>query len=58
MLVPCIPVRDSDMVAGPVASSWRQRLLHADVDQISFHTSTAADLLDNSNPFVSWMQNP
>jgi hypothetical protein len=46
-----------DMVAGPVASSWRQRLLHADVDQISFHTSTAAALLNNSNPVVSWMQN-
>lgn len=47
-----------DVVAGPVASSWRQRLLHADVDQISFHTSAAAKLLDNSNPVVSWMQSP
>ncbi len=36
-----------DIVIGPVASQWRQRLTIADVDQISFHTDRAIALLVN-----------
>jgi Protein of unknown function (DUF3990) len=39
-----------DIVGGPVAASWRQRLTLHDVDQVSFHTPRAATLLDRSNP--------
>ncbi len=39
-----------DMVVGPVAASWRQRLMIYDADQISFHTARAIYLLDSSNP--------
>jgi len=39
-----------DVVIGPVAASWRQRLTIYDADQISFHTDPAANLLNNSNP--------
>ena len=41
-----------DVVIGPVAAFWRQRLIIGDVDQVSFHTNRAAKLLDNSNPKV------
>ncbi len=35
-----------DIVIGPVAAAWRQRLTIYDADQFSFHTSTAAAVLD------------
>lgn len=38
-----------DVVVGPVAAFWRQRLAIYDADQVSFHTSTAADLLNDRN---------
>jgi hypothetical protein len=38
-----------DVVIGPVAASWRQRLSIYDADQISFHTPGAANLLNSSN---------
>jgi len=39
-----------DVAIGPVAASWRQRLTIHDADQVSFHTSRAATLLNSSNP--------
>ena len=36
-----------DVVAGPVTGSWRKQTLIPDSDQISFHTTKAASLLDN-----------
>lgn len=39
-----------DVVIGPVAASWRQRLTIYDADQISFHTDRAAQLLNQSSP--------
>jgi hypothetical protein len=39
-----------DVVIGPVAAIWTQRLAIYDADQISFHTDKAADLLNKSNP--------
>lgn len=37
-----------DVVIGPVAAAWRQRLTIYDADQISFHTSNAAAVLNRS----------
>jgi len=37
-----------DVLVGPVAASWRQRLCFSDGDQISFHTQPGADVLDAS----------
>lgn len=37
-----------DVVAGPVAAVWRTRLSLGGCDQISFHTTAAAQLLDQS----------
>lgn len=39
-----------DVVVGPVAMSWRQRLTINDADQVSFHSQGAARLLNRSNP--------
>jgi hypothetical protein len=39
-----------DVVVGPVAASWRQRLIIYDADQVSFHTPRAAQVLTMSNP--------
>ena len=39
-----------DVVIGPVAASWRQRLTIYDADQVSFHTERAAMLLNASSP--------
>ncbi len=36
-----------DIVIGPVAAFWRQRVAMADADQISFHTDRAVDLLND-----------
>jgi hypothetical protein len=36
------------MVVGPVTLNWRQRLMVADSDQISFHTPRAAAILNAS----------
>lgn len=36
-----------DVVIGPVAAFWRQRLVIYDADQVSFHTQRAADLLND-----------
>lgn len=37
-----------DVVVGPVAASWQQRLAIFDADQISFHTLKAIGLLNKS----------
>ena len=37
-----------DVVYGPVAAYWNQRMSIADADQISFHTGTAAATLNKS----------
>jgi hypothetical protein len=37
-----------DVVYGPVAAFWNQRMTITDADQISFHTSTAEDILNRS----------
>lgn len=37
-----------DAVVGPVTADWRQKLLLADTDQISFHTPRAERLLNQS----------
>ncbi|WP_089935978.1 DUF3990 domain-containing protein [Candidatus Entotheonella palauensis] len=39
-----------DVVIGPVAASWRQRLTIYDADQVSFHTPNGVNLLNTSNP--------
>lgn len=36
-----------DVVVGPAAASWRQRLTIFDADQVSFHTSNAENLLNS-----------
>jgi len=41
-----------DLVVGPVVASWKQRLVFAESDQISFHTSRAVQVLAASNPRV------
>ena len=35
-----------DTIIGPVAAFWQQRVAMPDADQISFHTTAAADLLN------------
>jgi hypothetical protein len=42
------PVSFYDVVVGPVAAFWQQRLAIQDVDQVSFHTQPAIGLLSNS----------
>lgn len=46
-----------DMVSGPVAAFWRQRVAMLDADQFSFHEG-GVDLLDDiirrGNPFYRW----
>jgi hypothetical protein len=42
------PVPFYDVVVGPVAAFWQQRLAIQDVDQVSFHTQPAIDLLAKS----------
>src|SRR5437764_15311610 len=37
-----------DVVYGPVAASWNQRMIIADADQISFHTKAAESVLNKS----------
>jgi hypothetical protein len=39
-----------DVVVGPATASWEQQLTLVDVDQVSFHTKRAAQLLDRSQP--------
>ena len=41
-----------DVAIGPVAASWKQRLCFLDGDQMSFHSQTAADVLDASSKGV------
>lgn len=45
------PVSDDgdwyDVVAGPAAASWTQRVAMTDADQYSFHTSAAVKLLND-----------
>jgi hypothetical protein len=38
-----------DVVYGPVAAFWNQRMIIADADQISFHTTAAESMLNNSS---------
>jgi hypothetical protein len=37
-----------DIVYGPVAAFWNQRMIVADADQISFHTLSAENVLNSS----------
>jgi hypothetical protein len=37
-----------DVVYGPVAAFWNQRMAIGDADQISFHTAAAETLLNNA----------
>lgn len=37
-----------DLVYGPVAAFWNQRMTIADADQISFHTTKAEAVLNKS----------
>jgi hypothetical protein len=46
-----------DVVSGPVASFWRQRLMIADADQTSFHTRAAQDVLNDAPRAISWISN-
>jgi len=46
------PVKWYDVVVGPVAASWRQRLAISDADQASFHSAAATGLLNASNPVL------
>ena len=41
-----------DLAIGPVVASWKQRLVFAEADQISFHTARAVRVLEASNPRV------
>jgi hypothetical protein len=41
-----------DLIVGPLVASWKQRLVVADADQISFHTARAAHALDTSDKRV------
>lgn len=43
-----------DLVVGPMTSFWQQRLLIQGVDQLSFHTPAAAQLLNSSRRIVAW----
>jgi hypothetical protein len=45
-----------DAVVGPVASSWRQRLSIADVDQVSFHTPAAEKVINLAPRVITWTQ--
>lgn len=44
-----------DVVAGPVASFWQQRLTIHGVDQMSFHTPAAENVLNSGKRGISWM---
>ncbi|MBB4635456.1 DUF3990 domain-containing protein [Longimicrobium terrae] len=46
-----------DVVAGPVSSFWKQRLLIANVDQISFHSFAAQNILNAAPKEISWISN-
>jgi hypothetical protein len=50
--------RAYDVVIGPVASFWQQRLLIQGVDQMSFHTPAAERVLNSSTRSVSWISSP
>lgn len=41
-----------DLVIGPVVASWKQRLVIAESDQISFHTARAVRVLETGDPRV------
>jgi Protein of unknown function (DUF3990) len=43
-----------DLVVGPVASFWQQRVTMDGADQVSFHTPTAEIILNSSPRFLSW----
>jgi len=43
------PAQYYDVVYGPVAAFWSQRMVIADADQISFHTASAEKLLNSSS---------
>jgi hypothetical protein len=46
-----------DLVIGPVASFWQQRVTIDGADQVSFHTSAAERVLNSSDRFVAWTSN-
>lgn len=41
-----------DVVVGPLVASWKQRLIVADADQMSFHTARAASVLNASRSHI------
>jgi hypothetical protein len=43
------PAQYYDVVYGPVAAFWNQRMVVADADQISFHTASAENVLNSSS---------
>jgi hypothetical protein len=47
-----------DVVAGPVASFWQQRVAMDGADQVSFHTPAAEIVLNSSPRFLSWISRP
>ena len=44
-----LPKQYYDVVYGPVAAFWNQRMIVADADQISFHTVSAEGVLNSSS---------
>jgi hypothetical protein len=44
-----LPKQYYDVVYGPVAAFWNQRMIVADADQISFHTASAEGVLNSSS---------
>ena len=47
-----------DVVAGPVASFWRQRLTISGVDQMSFHTAAAERVINTGRRWIEWTRHP
>ena len=44
-----VPAGYFDVVYGPVAAFWNQRMIIADADQISFHTAAAEKILNKQS---------
>jgi hypothetical protein len=44
-----VPASYYDVVYGPVAAFWNQRMIIADADQIRFHTAAAERVLNSSS---------
>lgn len=46
--------RRYDVVSGPVAAAWKQRLAFDGADQVSFHTPLAESVLNLSPRAIAW----